>query len=91
MRSKRITIHIPHPLYDAAQQQRRDKRFRSIARYIIGAIVHQILADTRQHLIRELANADPEEQDEIIAYFLRAPTDKPTLLTWIDRKGRTAP
>lgn len=91
MRSKKIDFRMPHVLLDACHARRRELGINTIGRYFMAAAMKDIMADKRERLVIEMANASPAEQDELLRYFLAAPVSKPKWLTWTSRvKGHMA-
>lgn len=82
---------MPHVLLDACHARRRELGINTIGRYFMAAAMKDIMADKRERLVIEMANASPPEQDELLRYFLAAPVTKPKWLTWTSRvKGQMA-
>lgn len=85
MRSKKVEISIPWPLYESARAHCRDLGMNSIGRYIITALVVYLFMRRRDELLVELGNASEDDQDMMIEYFLSVPKKKTSFLEWIRR------
>ena len=83
MRSKKIEFRLPWLLVELLTERRKQLRMRSIGRYFISLAVEDLMRERRAETYRAIANAEPEEQDEFLAWINAYPSDRQSILKLI--------
>lgn len=76
MRSKKLdSVRIPWQVWDKARKRCADEEYRSMARYITGLMLRDLVAPQKHYLVQAIANSDPDLQDDLLDLFLNHPPE----------------
>jgi hypothetical protein len=69
VRSKKISGHVPWPIYELIERRAKAERYRNVWRYVIGCVIRDIFAPQHHIFNHVIADADPSEQDALLQAF----------------------
>jgi hypothetical protein len=87
MRSKHVSFRLPWKLWDACKERCREEKYRNMGRYFTSIAIFDLLSRRPHKLTKDIANADPDEQDAIIDGLLsKVWKAEPGKMSWLDHR-----